>query len=613
MPVMMHCNNAVHIYMHTPYVRRRAYTGLGRPHITADAAHMRKFFTLKKSFFVFLAILVVLSLLVLSALGNLTDSIENLKTTEQRRYQATELATAYKSLTQARTRDVMAFVASEQPEFQESYQHLTAVLHGKAPDGNGVQEAMLDRFRNAGFTTDEMARLESAHAQIMELAATEKAAISTASGQFDDGQGGIKVALPNALMAKVMIFGQQYAEAAAGIARSIDEFDTMQASRFAQDVERAGAASRKANLIAVSAIAALLLCSVLALWGLYTSIKRPLDQGVLLAQRLAGGDLSAHMDVRRRDELGKLLEALNGIGLGLRHAVQEVRNRSVQIAAASHRISGGNLDLSQRSNEQAANLQQTAAAMEQLSATVKQNADNTAVSKSLAAQANACAAQGSQTVQDAVNTMRLVRQDSRKVADITELIKNIAFQTNILALNAAVEAARAGEHGKGFAVVAAEVRNLALRSSDASRDIEKLIGRTVTQLDAGASLVDGAGQAMIEIVASVQKVEDIMSEIANASGEQASGIEEITRAVSHLDHITQQNVAMVQEASSATLLQQQQADGLLATLSHFILADNEEAGPAAPAAEPAQSGERWNAFLPAPQPALVGYAQPQAA
>src|SRR5690606_7210963 len=138
-------------------------------------------------------------------------------------------------------------------------------------------------------------------------------------------------------------------------------------------------------------------------------------------------------------------------------------------------------------------------------------------------------------------------------------------------------------------------------------------GRTVTQLDAGASLVDGAGQAMIEIVASVQKVEDIMSEIANASGEQASGIEEITRAVSHLDHITQQNVAMVQEASSATLLQQQQADGLLATLSHFILADNEEAGPAAPAAEPAQPGERWNAFLPAPQPALVGYAQPQAA
>jgi methyl-accepting chemotaxis protein len=569
---------------------------------------MRNLLTLKKSFIAFLAVLVVLSLLVLSALHNLTGSIEHLKTTEQHRYQATELATAYKSLTHAMTRDVMAFVASEQPEFQESYRHLTAVLHGKAPDEQGIQQAMLDRFRNAGFTADEMTRLESAHRQITELAATEKEAISTASGQFDDGQGGIRVALPNALMAKVMIFGQQYAEAAAGIARSIDEFDTMQARRFARDVERASADSRKAYWIAVSAIAALLICSVLALWSLYTSIKRPLDEGVRLAQRLAGGDLSARVNVPRRDELGKLLEALNGIGLGLRHAVHEVRDRSVQIASASHHIAGANLELSQRTDEQAANLQQTAAAMEQLAATVKQNADNTEASRKLAAQANACAAQGSQTVQDAVDTMRQVRQGSRKVADITELIKNIAFQTNILALNAAVEAARAGEHGKGFAVVAAEVRNLALRSSEASKDIEKLIAHTVSQLDAGASLVDGAGQAMIGIVASVQKVEHIMSEIAHASGEQASGIEEITRAVSHLDHITQQNLAMVQEASSATLLQQQQADGLLATLSHFVLANGEEAGSTATVAGMAQPGEGWNAFLPAPRPALVAYA-----
>src|SRR3546814_5011183 len=151
---------------------------------------------------------------------------------------------------------------------------------------------------------------------------------------------------------------------------------------------------------------------------------------------------------------------------------------------------------------------------------------------------------GSKTVQDAVHTMQQIRQDSRKVADITGLIKTIAFQTNRLALNAAGEAARAGEHGRGFAVVAAEVRNLALRSSDASREIEKLLAQTVSQLDVGGNLVDSAGQAMDEIIASVQKVENIMSEIANASGEQASGIEQVTRAVSHLDHITQQNLTM---------------------------------------------------------------------
>ncbi|MGB3289875.1 MAG: methyl-accepting chemotaxis protein [Burkholderiaceae bacterium] len=566
---------------------------------------------MKKSFIAFLAILFLLSMLMLSALRNLTDSMDRLKTTEQRRYQATELATAYKSLTQAMTRDVMAFVASEQPEFQESYQHLADVLHGRAPDAGGTRQAMLERFRGAGFTADEMAKLESAHAQILEIGLTEKEAISTASGQFDDGRGGIKVALPNALMAKVMIFGQQYAEAAAGIARNIDEFDAMQAQRFSREVAQADAASRKAYWMAVSAIAALLSCSMLALWGLYKSIKGPLDQGVHLAQRLAEGDLSAQIAIRRRDELGKLLEALNGIGLGLRHAVREVRGRSQRIAAASHDISAGNLDLSERSNEQAANLRQTAAAMEQLAATVKQNAQNTEASKKLAAQAHACAASGSRIVQDAVDTMRQVRQDSRKVADITELIRTIAFQTNILALNAAVEAARAGMHGKGFAVVAAEVRSLAARSSQASGDIEKLIARTVSQLDAGAAQVDGAGQAMGEIVASVRKVEEIMSEIADASGEQARGIEEVTHAVGHLDGITQQNLAMVREASSATMLQQQQADGLLAALSHFILAqegENDAHAGDAPAAQEAYAPKLAHSIPPTSSTALLVYA-----
>lgn len=532
---------------------------------------MYSFFTLKKSFTLFLAFLTLLSLMVLSALHNLALSTEKLKTTEQHRYQATKLATEYKSLTEALTRNVMAFVASEQPEFQERYQHVTDILHGRAPNAEGLQQAMIERFRLASFTPLEMEKLEAAHVQIAERGKAEVEAISTASGQFDDGQGGIKVALPNALMAKVMIFGQQYAEASAAIERSIDEFDAMQAARLQQEVDGATRDSQQAYRIAATAIAILLLCSAAALWRLYRSIKRPLDQGVDLAQRLAAGELNAQVAVSRGDELGKLLEALNGIGSGLRQAVAQVRDRAAQIAAASHRISSANIDLSQRTDEQAANLQQTAAAMEQLAATVNNNADNAEQSKQLVYQASTSAMQGSQTVQNAAQTMQDIRRDTRKIADITGLINTIAFQTNILALNAAVEAARAGEHGKGFAVVASEVRNLALRSADAAKDIDTLISQAVSQLDSGADLVESTGHAMRDIVRSVQQVQNIMADIADASSEQASGIQQISQAVGHLDLITQQNLAMVQEAAGATLQQQQQADSLMAALAHFVL------------------------------------------
>lgn len=532
---------------------------------------MRHVFTLKKSFILFLAILAVLSILVLVALQNLTNSIDHLKMTEQRRYEATALATQYKQLTQAMTRDVMAFVASEQPEFEESYKRLSDVLHGRAADEHEMKRAMIDRFRSAGFTPEEIATLESAHAAILERGKTESEAISTASGQFDDGQGGIKVALPNSLLAKVMIFGQQYAEASSDIARAIDQFIAMQSERHAQDVQAASDASVSAHRVAVSAIAALLACSAAALLALYISIKRPLDQGVRLAEQLASGDLGARAVVRRHDELGKLLAALNGIGEDLHHAVGEVQDRAASIASASHHISHGNVNLSHRTNEQAANLQQTAAAMEQLAATVAQNAANSEQASRLARHAAVSAGQGSQRVKNTIETMHQIRDETRKMADITGLIRSIAFQTNILALNAAVEAARAGQHGKGFAVVADEVRSLASRSSQASSDIEKLIAGAVGHLDAGAQLADTAGSAMDEIVHSVQQVQAIIDDIAAASREQATGVAEVSLAVGHLDTITQQNRAMVSAAADATQTQQQQADGLMLTLGRFTL------------------------------------------
>lgn len=562
---------------------------------------MSNFFTLKKGFIFFLAVLTLLSLLVLTALYNLSRSTDKRQEIEGLRYAATELATEYKNITRAMTRDVMAFVATEQPEFQESYLNQAAILSGQAPNQQGIQQAMLDRFRAADFTPAEMAKLESAWSQNAELAKTQIEAISTASGQFDDGQGGVKVALPNALMAKVMIFGQQYTDASNAIVRTIDEFDTMQSERYGHEVREAAVANRMAYRVAVSSIAALLLCSSLALWALYRLIKRPLDQGVWLARELATGNLSARTSISRHDELGELLEALNGIGKGLNQAVSDVRDRATRIAAASHHISEGNQNLSHRTDEQAANLQQTAAAMEELNATVKLNADHAEHAQKLGAQAAMCAARGSQTMQNAVDTMQQAHLGSRKMADIVKLINTIAFQTNILALNAAVEAARAGPQGKGFAVVAAEVRSLALRSADASKEIEELIGQSAAQMDAGASLVNTAGSAMSEIVAAVRKVQGIMDEIAAASREQANGLAQITLAVGHLDTITQDNVQQVQTAAHATLAQQEQADGLAVTVARFILSDSGHAAMKEPHGKTSTvAGRERRDFVPAP-------------
>src|SRR5690606_32815491 len=275
---------------------------------------MNRNFTLKTGFIAFLLVLGVLSALVISAIFNLTRSVDHLRQTEESRYHSTLLATDYKNLTQAMTRDVMAFVSTEQPEFLESYERQVAYLTGAGAEDGQLQPAVLERFRAAGFTKEEMAALESAHAAHLELMKVEKQAIETASGQFDDGQGGIRVALPNALMAKVLIFGQQYPTAATAIAENIDLFDAMQAQRHTEEVIQADHDIRVGSGIVLGTILILFVGGALSLLLLYRGIKRPLDIGVALAQRLASGDLAARVDVERHDELGKLLLALNGIG-----------------------------------------------------------------------------------------------------------------------------------------------------------------------------------------------------------------------------------------------------------------------------------------------------------
>jgi methyl-accepting chemotaxis protein len=313
---------------------------------------------------------------------------------------------------------------------------------------------------------------------------------------------------------------------------------------------------------------------VLALW-IARIVSRPLSEAVKVAQSVAAGDLTSHIEARTTDETGLLLEALKGMNDSLAKIVGEVRIGTDTIATASSQIASGNQDLSSRTEEQASSLEQTAASMEELTSTVKQNADNARQANQLAVSASEVAVKGGSVVSQVVDTMGSINASSKKIVDIIGVIDGIAFQTNILALNAAVEAARAGEQGRGFAVVASEVRSLAQRSAAAAKEIKTLIGDSVEKVEEGSKQVAEAGRTMDEIVGSVRRVTDIMGEITAASQEQTSGIEQINQAITQMDQVTQQNAALVEQASAAAQSLQEQAGSLSQVVGVFQLGRNQ--------------------------------------
>ncbi|MES2159844.1 MAG: methyl-accepting chemotaxis protein [Pseudomonadota bacterium] len=329
-----------------------------------------------------------------------------------------------------------------------------------------------------------------------------------------------------------------------------------------------------------------LLCSVVAAVLITRSLLRQLggepSYAANIAARIAAGDLSVVIDTAPQDR-SSLVFAMKTMRDSLAGIVGQVLDRSGAIESASVQIAAGNLDLSSRTEQQAASLEETASSMDELASTVKQNADSARLANELAVSASAIALKGGSVVAEVVGTMGSINESAGKIGNIIGVIDGIAFQTNILALNAAVEAARAGEQGRGFAVVATEVRNLAQRSAAAAQEIKVLIGDSMEKVEMGSKLVDQAGATMGEIVGSIQRVTDIMGGITTATQEQSAGIDQVSQAITQMDQVTQQNAALVEEASAAAASLQDQAAGLVQMVGVFKLADG-HAGRAAPAA-----------------------------
>ncbi len=315
---------------------------------------------------------------------------------------------------------------------------------------------------------------------------------------------------------------------------------------------------------------------------------RVINDTVRVLGAMAKGELTETIDADYQGAFGQLKQDANATVTNLTEVIGKIKSSADEVSSGASEIAQGNTDLSQRTEEQAANLEQTASGMEQMTATVRQNADNARQANQLASGAREQAEKGGQVVGDAVSAMAEINAASKKTADIIGVIDEIAFQTNLLALNAAVEAARAGEQGRGFAVVASEVRNLAQRSATAAKEIKGLIADSVNKVEQGSALVDQSGQTLEEIVTAVKRVSDIVAEIAAASSEQSSGIEEVNKAIMQMDDMTQQNAALVEQAAAASESVDEQARGMKQQMAFFTV---DEQALAATAREPGSGAQ----------------------
>jgi methyl-accepting chemotaxis protein len=418
-----------------------------------------------------------------------------------------------------------------------------------------TEKELTARIAAAGATAEEKKLVE-------EITAAGQKTMPLVLRAAKEGQDGANIEATMTLMLQVRPNEQVWR-------KKVADLVALEGQLNKQGYESAKAGQMRAMAVAGVLVLAAVAIGTLVGWRITRSVKQPIDRAIRVAERIAEGDLTSAVEVTSRDEIGRLLQAISAMQERLRSLVGEIRQSAENIQMASAEVATGNQDLSQRTEMAASSLQQTASSMEQLTGTVRHSADAAAQANQLASSASQVASRGGEVVSQVVSTMEEINSSSKKIADIIGVIDGIAFQTNILALNAAVEAARAGEQGRGFAVVAGEVRSLAQRSAEAAKEIKALIGTSVDKVETGSRLVQDAGTTMTEIVASVQRVTDIIGEITAAASEQSSGIGQVNTAVTQLDQMTQQNAALVEESAAAAESLKEQAHKLAGMVSTF--------------------------------------------
>ncbi|QHA87206.1 methyl-accepting chemotaxis protein [Serratia rhizosphaerae] len=437
----------------------------------------------------------------------------------------------------------------------------------------------------------------SAHALHQKLSDSQKPLLQPLLNGLESYEGRIKAYMP--AYEHEQALNNALSDSAADIGTLVRAFLKDELTQTNNDIQ---SAQLRMGLTTLAAI----IIGLVVSWRITLQITRPLNNTLAIAQRIATGDLRQIEVTHRRDELGRLLDAMAAMNQNLRDMIEKIQQGVGQVYTAASEISAGNTDLSSRTEQQAAAVEETAASMEQLTATVKQNADNAHHANQLATDASQTAQQGGKLVGSVVATMRDISSSSQRIAEITTLINGIAFQTNILALNAAVEAARAGEQGRGFSVVASEVRSLAQRCAQAAKEIEGLINESVSRVQSGTSLVEDTGNTMEKIVLAVSHVRDIMAEIASASDEQTRGIDQIGQAIAEMDQTTQQNAALVEQSAAAADSLEEQAEILQQSVAVFQLEDAPSHGvtaadiptprPVKPAASAQSEQDNWTTF-----------------
>lgn len=548
---------------------------------------------LRQKFFLLLTLLLLLVAIVIATQWQVNQANVAIQNAYQTRYESTLLANELRHSSDDLTRMVRTYTVTGEPIWKEHYQEVARIRAGEQPRPQGYegiywdfraadmpvsehtteQISLLDMMQRAGFTDKELELLAQANQRSNELTNLESEALLLTDELARNALDQLLPNQPDQLRAMDMVHGRYYHHTKAEIMVLINQFFEALIERTNTNIADAKATAAQWRWVQWLSSGIALLVFFVLLYTIFTQIIRALGRVVTVMDTIAQGDLTQSVSIEGKDETAQLASALTQMQTSLQQIVASVRSSSNSIATAASQISAGTHDLASRTEQQSSALAETAATMEEITATIKLSADNVHEASDLAHSSNQTATENGQSVLTLVKQMEDLNSHAKKVAEITELINTIAFQTNILALNAAVEAARAGEQGRGFAVVASEVRGLAQRAASAAKDIQTLIDQSVSATQVGSNQAQKVGSGIEALMQRIQSVSNLMNEIDAASREQSTGVEQVNIAMSQMDDVTRQNASLVEESAAASSSLREQAEHLAHLVAVFKLDD----------------------------------------